>query len=169
MRRPGKRRAVAVLAGASSAHDLRVHLRVGRRGATGAAGQTSFWPGRRREDGQGQNVVQGFAEGEAFAGCESWGGQAAHADGRDRQAPQGAAAPEGGCLRLWPVAGAPRTRPSPAPAPQMYKERAVRDHKGRLIYQSLQSSEVPKARIQPDRRWFGNTRVIGQKQLERFR
>ena len=51
----------------------------------------------------------------------------------------------------------------------MYKERAVRDHKGRLIYQSLQSSEVPKARIQPDRRWFGNTRVIGQKQLERFR
>lgn len=25
------------------------------------------------------------------------------------------------------------------------------------------------ARVQPDRRWFGNTRVIGQRQLEQFR
>ncbi len=35
--------------------------------------------------------------------------------------------------------------------------------------QELQSKELPSTRIQPDRRWFGNTRVIGQKQLEQFR
>lgn len=35
--------------------------------------------------------------------------------------------------------------------------------------QDLQSRELPTTRIQPDRRWFGNTRVIGQKQLEQFR
>lgn len=35
--------------------------------------------------------------------------------------------------------------------------------------QDLQSKELPSTRIQPDRRWFGNTRVIGQKQLEQFR
>lgn len=35
--------------------------------------------------------------------------------------------------------------------------------------QDLQSKELPTTRIQPDRRWFGNTRVIGQKQLEQFR
>ncbi|GLC34322.1 Nuclear/nucleolar GTPase 2 [Pleodorina starrii] len=52
---------------------------------------------------------------------------------------------------------------------KMYKQRAVRDKKGRLLYQELQSKELPSTRIQPDRRWFGNTRVIGQKQLEQFR
>lgn len=51
----------------------------------------------------------------------------------------------------------------------MYKQRAVRDKKGRLIKQDLQSKELPSTRIIPDRRWFGNTRVIGQKQLEEFR
>jgi hypothetical protein len=35
--------------------------------------------------------------------------------------------------------------------------------------QDLQSKDLPSTRIQPDRRWFGNTRVIGQKQLEDFR
>ena len=35
--------------------------------------------------------------------------------------------------------------------------------------QDFQSKELPNSRIQPDRRWFGNTRVIGQKQLETFR
>ena len=35
--------------------------------------------------------------------------------------------------------------------------------------QEFQSKELPNTRIQPDRRWFGNTRVIGQKQLEQFR
>jgi nuclear GTP-binding protein len=35
--------------------------------------------------------------------------------------------------------------------------------------QELQSKDLPTTRIQPDRRWFGNTRVIGQKQLDQFR
>jgi hypothetical protein len=35
--------------------------------------------------------------------------------------------------------------------------------------QEYQSRDLPTTRIQPDRRWFGNTRVIGQKQLEQFR
>lgn len=35
--------------------------------------------------------------------------------------------------------------------------------------QEYQNTELPNSRIQPDRRWFGNTRVIGQKQLESFR
>ena len=41
----------------------------------------------------------------------------------------------------------------------------------RFVYvlQDLQSKELPNTRIQPDRRWFGNTRVIGQKQLDQFR
>ena len=37
------------------------------------------------------------------------------------------------------------------------------------IIQEFQSKELPNSRIQPDRRWFGNTRVVGQKQLEQFR
>lgn len=48
-------------------------------------------------------------------------------------------------------------------------QKAKRDKKGRIISQDLQSKELPSTRIQPDRRWFGNTRVIGQKQLETFR
>ena len=51
----------------------------------------------------------------------------------------------------------------------MYKQKRVRDKKGKLIKQDLQSKELPSTRIVPDRRWFGNTRVIGQKQLEEFR
>ena len=52
---------------------------------------------------------------------------------------------------------------------QMYKQRPVRDAKGKILKQDLQSKELPSTRIVPDRRWFGNTRVIGQKQLEEFR
>ena len=48
-------------------------------------------------------------------------------------------------------------------------QKAKRDKKGRIVSQDLQSKELPTTRIQPDRRWFGNTRVIGQKQLETFR
>jgi len=51
----------------------------------------------------------------------------------------------------------------------MYNSKAKRDRKGRIISQEFQSKELPTTRIQPDRRWFGNTRVIGQKQLEAFR
>ena len=51
----------------------------------------------------------------------------------------------------------------------MYNDRAKRDKKGKFVSQSFQSSELPNTRIQPDRRWFGNTRVIGQQQLQKFR
>jgi nuclear GTP-binding protein len=51
----------------------------------------------------------------------------------------------------------------------MYKSRAKRDKNGKIIHQEFQSKDLPSTRIQPDRRWFGNTRVIGQKQLEAFR
>ena len=42
-------------------------------------------------------------------------------------------------------------------------------HPPSLHLQDFQSKELPNSRIQPDRRWFGNTRVVGQKQLEQFR
>lgn len=48
------------------------------------------------------------------------------------------------------------------------ERQAIRDSKGRVIKQELQSKELPSTRIQPDRRWFGNTRVIDQAQLEKF-
>ncbi|CAG9460517.1 unnamed protein product [Pedinophyceae sp. YPF-701] len=52
----------------------------------------------------------------------------------------------------------------------MYKTKAVRDKKGRVVYEAFQSKDTShNTRIQPDRRWFGNTRVIGQKQLDQFR
>ena len=47
--------------------------------------------------------------------------------------------------------------------------KVVRNPKGRFVSQDLQSRALPTTRIIPDRRWFGNTRVIGQKQLESFR
>ncbi|KAG9783900.1 nuclear/nucleolar GTP-binding protein, partial [Aureobasidium melanogenum] len=34
---------------------------------------------------------------------------------------------------------------------------------------SYQSREIPKARVEPNRKWFGNTRVISQEALESFR
>ncbi|KAL3695758.1 hypothetical protein R1sor_009834 [Riccia sorocarpa] len=51
----------------------------------------------------------------------------------------------------------------------MYKGRPVRDKKGVKLFEEYQSKELPSTRIQPDRRWFGNTRVIGQKELDTFR
>lgn len=52
---------------------------------------------------------------------------------------------------------------------QMYRAKPVRTKKGKLVYQQYQSDELPNTRIAPDRRWFGNTRTVGQKQLEEFR
>lgn len=58
----------------------------------------------------------------------------------------------------------------------MYKNRSVRDAKGKLVGGALMmrnqagGKEITgAARVQPDRRWFGNTRVIGQKELDQFR
>lgn len=52
---------------------------------------------------------------------------------------------------------------------KMYKTRPVRDRKGKVLSNEYQSKDLPSTRIQPDRRWFGNTRVVNQKQLEFFR
>ncbi|OIW11528.1 hypothetical protein TanjilG_26894 [Lupinus angustifolius] len=52
---------------------------------------------------------------------------------------------------------------------KMYKTRPVRERKGKVLSHDLQSKELPSTRIQPDRRWFGNTRVVNQKELEFFR
>jgi nuclear GTP-binding protein len=57
----------------------------------------------------------------------------------------------------------------------MYKGKVKRDKKtgeivkGYVTPKSQQHEKGGMARIQPDRKWFGNTRVIGQKQMETFR
>jgi nuclear GTP-binding protein len=53
----------------------------------------------------------------------------------------------------------------------MYKAKAIRNAAGDILggaYMSRQVDERIK-RIQPDRRWFGNTRVADQKELTKFR
>ncbi|XP_010535110.1 PREDICTED: nuclear/nucleolar GTPase 2-like [Tarenaya hassleriana] len=52
---------------------------------------------------------------------------------------------------------------------KMYNTRPTRDTGGKVISNEFQSKELPSTRIQPDRRWFGNTRVVNQKELEFFR
>lgn len=56
---------------------------------------------------------------------------------------------------------------------KMYNSKIVRDEKGHIIKGSVleASDKVSQqmARIAPDRRWFGNTRVIGQEALQKFR
>ncbi|KAJ2787426.1 GTPase required for pre-60S ribosomal subunit nuclear export and maturation [Coemansia interrupta] len=48
--------------------------------------------------------------------------------------------------------------------------RARYDRNGNLVKAAdFQSKEAAPARIEPNRKWFGNTRVIGQKALEEFR
>lgn len=53
----------------------------------------------------------------------------------------------------------------------MLKEgRAQRNADGKITKAaSYQSQEIPKARIEPNRKWFGNTRVISQGALDSFR
>lgn len=54
---------------------------------------------------------------------------------------------------------------------KMYNSRAERKKDGTFISGDFMSRTVDARvkRIQPDRRWFGNTRTVGQKQLEDFR
>ncbi|TKY74070.1 Nuclear/nucleolar GTPase 2 [Spatholobus suberectus] len=52
---------------------------------------------------------------------------------------------------------------------KMYNTRPVRDRRGKVVSNEFQSKELPSTRIQPDCRWFGNTRVVNQKELEFFR
>ncbi|CUM64507.1 uncharacterized protein PRCAT00002112001 [Priceomyces carsonii] len=53
----------------------------------------------------------------------------------------------------------------------MYKSgRAVRNAKGEIIRAAdFQSTDTPIARVDPNRKWFGNTRVIAQDALTHFR
>lgn len=53
----------------------------------------------------------------------------------------------------------------------MYKEgKAQRDASGKITQAAAyQSREIPKARVEPNRKWFGNTRVISQDALTSFR
>lgn len=53
----------------------------------------------------------------------------------------------------------------------MYKEgKPQRDSEGNVKRAAaFQSREIPKARIEPNRKWFGNTRVISQEALSSFR
>ncbi|ODQ68200.1 nucleolar GTP-binding protein 2 [Nadsonia fulvescens var. elongata DSM 6958] len=53
----------------------------------------------------------------------------------------------------------------------MYKEGRARHNAAGEIVQAatFQSTEVPVARVDPNRRWFGNTRVIAQDALNHFR
>lgn len=48
--------------------------------------------------------------------------------------------------------------------------KAKRDSKGKVVKAAaFQSSQALPARVEPNRKWFGNTRVIGQEALEDFR
>lgn len=53
----------------------------------------------------------------------------------------------------------------------MFKDgKPKRDASGKIIKAaSYQSKEIPKARIEPNRKWFSNTRVISQEALAAFR
>jgi nuclear GTP-binding protein len=53
----------------------------------------------------------------------------------------------------------------------MHKDgKAQRNAEGKITKAaSYQSREVPKARVEPNRKWFGNTRVISQNALDSFR
>ena len=60
---------------------------------------------------------------------------------------------------------------------KMYNGKAIRDKRGVVIGGSYmmkdragdQKIDAQTGRIQPDRRWFGNTRVVGATELDRFR
>lgn len=60
---------------------------------------------------------------------------------------------------------------------KMYNGTAIRDKKGMVVGGSFmmkdragdQKINAQTGRIQPDRRWFGNTRVVGATELDRFR
>lgn len=53
----------------------------------------------------------------------------------------------------------------------MYKAKPHRNAKGKIMGGDFMSriADAKVKRIQPDRRWFGNTRTVGQKELELFR
>ena len=53
---------------------------------------------------------------------------------------------------------------------KMYSARPVRDTKGKLLGGAFMSKDISHStRIAPNRKWFGNTRVVGQTELNQFR
>uniref|UniRef100_A0A8C4Q0S3 Nucleolar GTP-binding protein 2 n=1 Tax=Eptatretus burgeri TaxID=7764 RepID=A0A8C4Q0S3_EPTBU len=53
----------------------------------------------------------------------------------------------------------------------LYRERARRNKRGKIVKPlSFQSKVIPgtMARVEPDRKWFGNTRIIKQTSLQKF-
>jgi len=55
---------------------------------------------------------------------------------------------------------------------EMYNEKLHRDKAGNVIGGAFASSKPAAgevARVQPNRKWFGNTRTVGQKELDKFR
>lgn len=56
---------------------------------------------------------------------------------------------------------------------KMYTSKVVRNEKGEIVKGSVLSAsdrvQTQMARVAPDRRWFGNTRTIGQEALQEFR
>ncbi|TNJ27667.1 Nucleolar GTP-binding protein 2 [Giardia muris] len=53
---------------------------------------------------------------------------------------------------------------------KMYKTRPIRDSKGTIIHEAYRSKTAPlDGRIEPSRRWFSGTRVVGQEDLRRMR
>ncbi|CAJ2635096.1 unnamed protein product [Trifolium pratense] len=52
---------------------------------------------------------------------------------------------------------------------KMYKNKPIRNKKGHIQSHEYQNKDLPNTRIKPDRNWFGNTRVVNQKELEFFR
>ncbi|KAF8472064.1 NUC091 domain-containing protein [Kalaharituber pfeilii] len=54
--------------------------------------------------------------------------------------------------------------------PRRWHGKPIRNKQGDIIKAaSYQSKEIPNARLEPNRKWFGNTRVIAQDALQNFR
>lgn len=55
----------------------------------------------------------------------------------------------------------------------MYRTKLKRDKAGKIVKGGVgvgaQVQDMLPARVQPDRRWFGNTRVVGQQEMQAFR
>ena len=52
----------------------------------------------------------------------------------------------------------------------MRKDKPIRDGSGKITKAAAyQSTDVPSARVEPNRKWFNNSRVIGQEALSAFR
>jgi len=52
----------------------------------------------------------------------------------------------------------------------MYRQRPKRNKEGKILYQAYKSKDAShKARVEPNRRWFGPVRTVTQQQLSTFR